>query len=147
MAGRQRGAGGEHVVDQQDVPRRRDVSSSYRKGVGYVRGPGGLVREPRLAAGAAPAFQEAFRAGSPQAPRHLAGDECRLIVAAPPAPRPVQGHRHHQVHVRVERGSGEPAAQQAGEIPPRAEVAVVFQGLRDLLVSRLRPIMEKSRNV
>ena len=107
----------------------------------------GFAAQAGLAAGPSAAAEQPLRARRPERPRHLACDDRRLVVATSPVPCPVQRDGDHEVHVRVEGRGGQARAQPARRPASRAEVAVVFECLRDLLVAGVRPIMIKSRSI
>lgn len=107
---------------------------------------GRLVRNGKvdLGAGAAGTADDVRAELRSQDIRDFARDDLRLIVAAPPLPRPVERHGNHYIHVDELRRGGQALAQQMGEMPPGRQSAPVFQVPGNMAVIR-GGVVEKQR--
>ena len=106
---------------------------------------GCLRREGKadLGAGAAHAAQDVRAQVCAEDIRQLAGDDLRLVVAAPPSPRPVQRDGDDYIHVRELRRGGQALAQHPGEEPPGRQTALVLQVPRDVPEVRVGVVEEQ----
>ena len=98
-----------------------------------------------LGTGAARAAEDVRAEVGAQRGGELARDHLRLVVAAPPLPRPVQRHRDDDVHVGKLRRGGQAFAQHAGEVPPGREPTFILQVPGDMTVVRGRVVEEQRR--
>ena len=74
----------------------------------------------RLGVGVTQAPQHRPAESGIQAGCHPLCDDGRLVVSPSPAPSPMQGHRHHQVHIRKQPGRSEARTQLGGKFPSQA---------------------------
>lgn len=90
---------------------------------------GGLGRqgEADLRAGAARAAEDVRAELRSQDIRQLARDHLRLVVAAPPLPRPMQRHRHDDIDVGKLRRGSQALTQHPREVSPGRQTALVLQ--------------------
>lgn len=98
-----------------------------------------------LGTGAARAAEDVCAELSAKCGGELARDDLRLIVAAPPLPRPMQRHRDDDVHVGKLRRGCQAFAQHAGEVPPGREPTFILQVPRDTAIVRGRIVEEQRR--
>lgn len=105
---------------------------------------GGLFRDGKadLGAGAADAAEDIRAQLGAQNGGEFACDNLRLVVAAPPLPRPMERHGNDDVHVGELRRSGQAFAQHAGEVPPGRQPTLVLQVPGDMAVVRGRTVEE-----
>ena len=108
---------------------------------------GRLFRDGKadLGAGAADAAEDIRAQLGAQSGGELERDDLRLIIAAPPLPRPMERHGDDDVHVGELRRGGQAFAQHAGEVPPGRQPALVLQVPGYMTVIRDRTVEKQCR--
>ena len=140
---RRGGAGGEHVVDQQDAQARDRAARLHGEGAGDVA-LALRIGCCRPCDGVRAAAQQPV--GAHLDPAQLAdrmGQHRRLVVAAREEPRPMQRHRHDHIGFGEQRGPGaaHELAQRRRELQPVAMLEGQHQRPAFLVVAqgRARP--------
>ena len=155
-AGVQGRPGRERIVDQEDVGCRAwSICIVTCIGSLQVTGKGegaadigrlGRHGQADLGTGAARAAEDVRAELGAKRRSELARDHLRLVVAAPPLPRPVQRHWDDDVHVGKLRRGCQAFAQHAGEVPPGREPTFILQVPGNMAVVRGRIVEEQRRS-
>jgi hypothetical protein len=121
-----RRARGHNVVDQQDRAAFGAGVPAHRKDAAYVLATAGRGLT-RLVRGVAEAAQPSRETRDLQSSRQSAGDRRALVVAAPPAPPPMQWDRHNRVHRQGSQTLSIPLGPQLAEQFRQALARVLLQ--------------------
>ena len=154
-AGIQGRPGRERIVDQENMGNKtRGVRAATCRVFPHVTGNGegvadvgrlGRHGQADLGTGAAGAAEDVRAKLGAQRKGEFARDDLRLIVAAPPPPRPVERDGDDDVHVGELRRGSQAFAQHAGEVPPGRQPALILQVPGDMTVVRGRIVEEQRR--
>ncbi len=140
-AGPQRGAGGEHIIDQHDTLTGNAflIARANRKGATDIF-PARLGTLATLM-GLARAFQGIAEIGPAETPRHRPGQLRGLVEAAMQQPERMQRHRHDDIGLCNHIGAGafEPAGQHRREIKAVAILEAEDQTTDRVIIDAGRP--------